>query len=229
MILYRKLLIAVTIMLITPLGIGAQQKQHKFEINVGVSTPGLVEMQGTKFFNMEFVESGDYYLYDKHLSELDKEVNYHTPKLCYSIEMAYKLAESGFFKRLDLVGFSGLHSANYERFDKVNRTTIDKEIARKLDILMGIRFNILKNEQFNMYTQFLVGGSICDNSRFWDDISEESPYGKDPIIHFTFLGFNWSGDSGLGALVELGFGTEYALNMLFPFFPGIRAGLSYRF
>ena len=228
MLLHRKLLMLAILAVFIPNLIGAQEKQRKFEINVGVSTPGMIELQDTKLFNIGLEDFGDYN-YNKPLSTLDKDIYTHTADPCYSVEMAYKLAESGFFKRLDLVGLFSLHTALYEKLDIVNQTTTEKETARKLGILIGIRYNILKKDRFNMYTQFLSGGDIRDKSRFWDDMSERWSDGGSPTMQFTFLGFNWSGKSGLGVLGEIGFGSEYALGLIFPFFPGVRAGMSYKF
>ena len=229
--LHRKLLMLAILAAVIPYVVQAQEKQRKFEINVGISTPGMIELQDTKLFNIG-IESFDSYYYDKPLSGLDKDVYTHAAYPCFSVEMAYKLAESGFFKRLDLVGLLSLHSSLYEKLDKVNRTTSEQETARKLGILIGIRYNILKKDNFNMYTQFIAGGDIRDKSRFWDDMSERWSESGAPTMQFTFLGFNYNlggGDSGFGTMLELGFGSEYAGGIIFPLVPGVRAGFSYRF
>ena len=228
MSLNRKLLMLAILVAVIPYWVQAQEKQRKFEINVGVSTPGMTEMQDSKLSDLGF-EHFDYY-HDRPLSELDKESYNSTLYPCLSVETAYKLADSGFFKRLDLVGFVGLHNVYYEVFDMVNNIS-SKETATKLDILVGIRYNIVKKTYFNMYTQFLAGGAVGAKSGYWKMMSEKCSEGGSPTMQFTFLGFNVKlgrRESRLGAMVELGFGSEYAVSDLL-IIPGVRTGLSYKF
>ena len=228
MSLHRKLLMLAILAVFIPNLIGAQEKQRKFEINVGVSTPGMTEMQDSELSDLGF-EYFDFY-HDRPLSELDKESYNSTLYPCLSVETAYKLADSGFFKRLDLVGFVGLHNVFYEDFDIVNNIS-SKETATKLDILVGIRYNIVKKTYFNMYTQFLAGGAVGAKSGYWKMMSDKWSDSGSPTMQLTFLGFNVKlgrRESRLGAMVELGFGSEYALSDLF-IFPGVRTGLSYKF
>jgi len=231
MSLYRKLLTFAILAAIIPCWLQAQEKQRKFEINVGISTPGMIEMQDSELSGLGFENFDDYrYYYDRPLSDLDKESYKSTLYPCLSVETAYKLADSGFFKRLDLVGFVGLHNVFYEDFDMVNNTN-SKETATKLDILVGFRYNIVKKTYFNMYTQFLAGGAVGAKSGYWKMMSEKWSEGGSPTMQFTFLGFNVKlgrRESRLGAMVELGFGSEYAVSNLF-IIPGVRTGLSYKF
>lgn len=226
--LHRKLLMLAILAAVIPYAVQAQEKQRKFEINVGISTPGMIEMQDSKLSGLGF-EHFDYY-YDQLLSDLDKESYKSTLYPCLSVEAAYKLADAGFFKRLDLVGFVGLHNVYFENIDIVNNN-ISKETATKLDILVGFRYNIVKNTYFNMYSQFLAGGAVGAKSGYWKMMSEKWSEGGSPTMQFTFLGFNVKlgrRESRLGAMVELGFGSEYAVSNLF-IIPGVRTGLSYKF
>ena len=228
MSLYRKLLMLAILAVFIPGMIGAQDMQRRLEINVGISTPGMTEMQDSELSGLGF-EHFDYYS-DRPLSDLDKESYKSTLYPCLSVETAYKLADSGFFKRLDLVGFVGLHNVFYEDFDMVNNIN-SKETATKLDILVGFRYNIVKKTYFNMYTQFLAGGAVGVKSGYWKMMSEKWSEGGSPTMQFTFLGFNVKlgrRESRLGAMVELGFGSEYAVSNLF-IIPGVRTGLSYKF
>ena len=229
MSLNRKLLTFAILAAVIPYAVQAQEKQRKFEINVGISTPGMIEMQDSELSGLGF-EHFDYYYSDRPLSDLDKESYKSTLYPCLSVEAAYKLAESGFFKRLDLVGFVGLHNVFYEDFDMVNNIN-SKETATKLDILVGFRYNIVKKTYFNMYTQFLAGGAVGAKSGYWKMMSEKWSEGGSPTMQFTFLGFNVKlgrRESRMGAMVELGFGSEYSVSNLF-IIPGVRTGLSYKF
>ena len=211
------LLLTLVFSLSWPLMLRAQEK---LEINVGLSTPGLGEMSDYRFFYI-----GESYNYDKNLSKMDNETYNSTLYPCFSMEFAYKLAESGFFKRLDFVGYASLHIVDFNDVNMVKKLS-SKELALKLDYLFGIRYNIISHDFFKMYSQVLLGGDIRDKSRYWDinDIIGVS-------AQYTFLGFNFKlgrRESRLGALLELGYGTEYVA-MEVPLIPGIRTGLSYKF
>ena len=208
----------------------AQEKQRKLEVNFGISTPGALEWQDIKLIDFG-IDDYNYLIYDKPLSDLGEKSYNSTIYPCFSVEVAYKLAESGFFKRLDLVGFVNFHHAYFEEIDVV-RNNNKKETAKKLDIMVGVRYNIVKNTYFNMYTQIMGGQVIRDKSRYWDIIHEKwSDQESFTKLQLTYLGFNWKigrRDSRLGAIVELGYGYEYATGVL-PFIPGIRTGFSYKF
>lgn len=218
------MLLTLAFSLLRPLAAIAQEK---FEINVGISTPGLDEVQDTKLFYLG-VESFDMYS-DKPLSDLEKSFK-TTVFPSYSLEFSYDLAESGFFKRLDLVGYASYHSAIMEVFDIINNTS-RKETARKVDLLIGLRYDVFKKEKLNMYALLLMGGNIPDSSAYWDYIYSNK---DDDTPHTTLqlaLGFNkklGGEDSRWGWMTELGYGSEFATSVN-PLFPGIRMGLSYKF
>ncbi|MBP5422197.1 MAG: hypothetical protein J6Y78_07145 [Paludibacteraceae bacterium] len=223
-----RLLIGLLIASLIPIGLNAQEKK-KFEINVGISMPGADELNDTELFDLGLEDFGDYYFRDESLSNLDESYN-SIIYPCYTLEIAYDLAESGFFKKLDLLGYVSYHSAIFENMDLANLTS-SRETARKWDILIGVRYDIIEKERFNMYTQFLAGGDILDSSKYWDYIFSEYEDDSHPIMQFTFLGFNWKlgGEkSNWGVMAELGYGTEYAVSVI-PIIPGFRFGLSYKF
>ena len=229
MVLLRRALIVLLIETLIPLGVVAQ-KDSRFEISVGVSTPRIDELKDSKLFYLG-IESFEVYK-DEPLSNLDEDTFSSTLYPCFSVQLSYDLSESGFFKKLDLVGYAGYHFAGVERYDIVNATS-SKESARKLDILIGIRYNIVEREKFNLYTQFLAGNDILDDSGYWDYVYKS--YGDDynSIMQLTFLGFNWTlgnkeGKSRMGVMAELGYGQEYGASVV-PIFPGVRVGLSYKF
>lgn len=218
------LLLTLAFSLLRPL---AAYTQERFEINVGISTPGLDEVQDTKLFFLG-VESFDTYS-DKPLSNLEKSFK-TTVFPSYSLEFSYDLAESGFFKRLDLVGYASYHSAIMEVFDIINNTS-RKETARKVDLLIGLRYDVFKKEKLNMYAQLLIGDDIMNSSSYWDYLY---PTKDDKTQHTALqlaLGFNkklGGEDSKWGWMTELGYGSEFATSVN-PLFPGIRMGLSYKF
>lgn len=225
----RKLLLFMILAVSAVSWTEAQNNQRKLEINAGISTPGMIELQDVKLIDWG-LDDYDYLIYDKPLSDLVGNAYNSTVYPCFSIEASYKLADSGFLKRLNLVGLVGFHYDVFEEIDIV-RNNSNKENAKKLDILIGIRYDIIKNTFFNMYTQALVGKDICDKSRYWDIINEKWSNERLSIFQLTYLGFNWRigrRDSRLGAMIELGYGYEYAAGEL-PFVPGIRTGFSYKF
>ena len=219
------LLLTFVLSLSWPLMIQAQEKR-RFEINVGVSTPGLYESKDT-WFEFLGAESFDFY-HDKPLSDLEEPYS-TTINPFYSLEFSYDLAESGFFKRLDLVGFVNYHSAKFEEIDIINNTSI-METARKVNILIGLRYDIFKKEKSNMYAQLLAGGGISNSSGYWDYIYSDMDDGSHITMQLT-LGFNrrlGGEDSKWGLMTEFGYGSEFSAGKL-PLIPGIRMGLSYRF
>lgn len=203
------------------------QENRKFEINFGISSPGVAVVSTDLSNDYRYYDS---YIYEQDLSAWDIDAYNSVVYPSFSLEFAYKLAESGFFKRLDLVGYVGLHSVAFEDIDIVKGTN-NKETAIKLDVLIGIRYNIVKKTYFNMYTQFLLGGDIIRGTRYWDIVDDSFSDGKGSTAQLTFLGFNIKlgrRESRLGAMIELGYGTEYAASAI-PILPGVRTGLSYKF
>ena len=225
--LLKRLLIVLLFAALIPLCAQAQEKKRNLEVNIGVSTPGVAVISAD-------LSSYDYYYYDSYyyeqeLSSLDTEAYNSFIFPSFSMECSYKLAESGFFKRLDVVGYASLHSAFFEEIDIISGTS-NKETAKKLDILIGVRYNIIKKTYFNMYTQFLLGGDVFKSTRYWDLVDDNYSGGKGITAQLTYLGFNIKlgrRESRLGAMVELGYGTEYAADYI-PIIPGIRTGFSYK-
>ena len=204
----------------------AVQAQEKFEINVGISTPGVYELKDTRW---QYLGAEGYEIYhDVSLNELEE--SFKTTLLpCYSLEFSYDLAESGFFKRLDLVGYVSYHSVIIEEFDIINNTST-KETARKVDLLIGLRYNIFKKEKLSMYAQLLAGGDFRNSSAYWDYLYSDYDEGS-PLTMQLSLGFNrklGGPDSKWNFMTELGYGSEYAVSGI-PILPGIRMGLSYKF
>ena len=171
-----------------------------------------------------------YYTYrDVELSSLEDGAYNSTIYPSVSAEFSYKLADAGFFKRLDLVGFIGYHVVQFEDIDIISNTST-KETTHKVDLLIGVRYNIIKTSYFNMYTQCLAGGYIGGKSRFWS-FSDYNDGDGVSTIQLTYLGFRIKlgrRESKLGAMVELGYGSEYAADII-PVIPGVRTGLSYKF
>ena len=220
--------------------IGAQDKQHKFEINIGISSPGLhcrADRDIADFeFHFEEIEYNDYYYnsfdYNSHkqLHDIYLESYKSTLYPGLSIEASYKLADSGFNKRLTLLGMAGLQMVDFEDFNISTNSTC-KETARRIDLLIGFRLNIINSSYFNMYSQFLLGGDIFDKSRYWKIVEEKTDVEKGLAFQHTYLGFRAKigrRESRLGVMVELGHGTMYSTSK-FPFIPGVRTGVSYLF
>ena len=55
MSLNRKLLTFAILAAVIPYAVQAQEKQRKFEINVGISTPGMIEMQDSELSGLDSV------------------------------------------------------------------------------------------------------------------------------------------------------------------------------
>ena len=243
MLLHRKLLIFAILVTFIPYWVQAQDKQRKFEINVGVSSPGLhcradrdIDIEDFDFVFPELDETPSDYYYrtsnnsDKQLYDLYLESYKSTLYPGLSIETSYKLADSGFLKRLTMLGMAGFQMVDLEDFDITTNGSF-KEKARRIDLLVGLRLNIINSRYFNMYSQFLLGGDICDNSRYWKIVEERTDVEKGLAFQLTYLGLRAKigrRESGLGVMVEFGHGTMYSTSK-FPLIPGIRTGVSYLF
>jgi hypothetical protein len=217
------LFLTLALLILRPLAVNSKER---FEINFGISTPGMYESKDTRFEYLGAESFDDYD--DEPLSDLEEPYNI-TVYPFYSIEFSYDLAESGFFKRLDLVGFVSYHSAKFEEIDIINNTSI-METARKVNILIGLRYDIFKEEDSNMYAQILSGGGISNSSGYWDYIYSDMDDGSHTTMQLT-LGFNrrlGGEDSKWGLMTEFGYGTEFSAGKL-PLIPGMRMGLSYKF
>lgn len=217
------LFLTLALLILRPLAVNSKER---FEINFGISTPGMYESKDTRFEYLGAESFDDYD--DEPLSDLEEPYNI-TVYPFFSIEFSYDLAESGFFKRLDLVGFVNYHSAKFEEIDIINNTSI-METARKVNILIGLRYDIFKEEDSNMYAQILSGGGISNSSGYWDYIYSDMDDGSHTTMQLT-LGFNrrlGGEDSKWGLMTEFGYGTEFSAGKL-PLIPGMRMGLSYKF
>ena len=228
------LLFTLAFSLFGPLALKAQEKKGDIEFNIGISTPGLYSIADTE--NKRNSVPGVLNLYSLgswSLSDLSKESYNSTLYPSVSAELAYRLADAGFFKRLSLVGYAGLHVAGYQDVNVVYGTKSSKETAVKIDCLLGVRYHIFDRPQLSMYTQAFLGKEIRNNCDYWDitgDVVNRGSLGeKDIRWHFTFLGFRLHPqNSNVGFLIELGYGSEYCLGSI-PVFPGVRGGASFNF
>ena len=117
------LLLTLAFSLYGPLALKAQEKKGDFEFNIGISTPGLYSIADTENHHYVGYRALDFYpLPSMELSDLNKESYNSTLYPSVSAELAYKLADSGFFKRLSLVGYTGLHVADYQDVNVIHGT-----------------------------------------------------------------------------------------------------------
>lgn len=222
------LLLTLAFFLFGPLALKAQEKKGDFDFNIGISTPGLYSLADT-----EFRSSSIYYYGFSNLSDLSKESYNSTLYPSVSAELSYKLADKGSFKRLSLVGYAGLHWADYQNISVASDSKDYVETAVKLDLMLGIRYHILNRKYFSMYSQAFLGGEIRNDCEYWDKTGQAVNLGSsgdnDICWQVTYLGFRFKlGKTNLGLLTELGHGSEYCTSSVF-IIPGIRAGVSYRF
>ena len=234
MYIRNRLLITFAFFLLLPLALKAQEKKGDFEFNIGISTPGLYSIADTENHRYDGGNTLDFYPMDKlELSDLNKESYNSTLYPSVSAELAYKLADSGFFKRLSLVGYTGLHVADYQDVNVIHGTKDNREYAVKMDFMLGLRYHIFDRPQLSMYTQAFLGGEIRNDCDYWDltgDVVNRGTLGeKDIRWHLTFLGFRFRpSNSNIGFITELGYGSEYCLNSI-PVFPGVRVGAGFKF
>lgn len=240
--LRKALRVATLFMLISPCTALAQDKQHRIEINAGISSPGLHCRADRDIIDFEFpyeyeengqIITGNYYS-DKQLHDIYQESYRSRLYPSLSVEFSYKLADSGFTKRLTLLGMLGFHMVDFEDID-ITTGNVVKETARKVDYLIGFRVNIIKTTYFDMYSQMLAGGEIRDKSQYWNitakRLDEYNVELNGLAFQLTYLGFRakiGKRDSRLGVYVELGHGTEYSTSK-FGLIPGVRTGVSYLF
>ena len=214
------------------------QAQGKFEVNFGISTPGYYSLTDWDLASndndrLDWYAPSYYYNgpEEKQLTYYDQQSYKSTLYPSVSVEMSYKLAESGFFKRLSLVGMIGYHMVGFENYNPVTRQS-NKETAMRLDYLMGVRLRIIDTKHFCMYTQFLGGKDFRNDCEYWTIANEFLRDGHEEQVDWqvTFLGFRVGFGKGAnwGIMTELGHGYEYSISQIF-IFPGIRAGVSYKF
>ena len=228
------LLLTFAFSLFGPLALKAQEKKGDFEFNIGISTPGLYSIADTE--NKRYSAPGVlnfYALGDWTLSDLSKESYNSTLFPSVSAEISYRLADAGFFKRLSVVGYTGLHVAYYQDVNVVYGTKDTKEFAIKMDCLLGVRYHIVDGTRCCMYTQAFLGKEIRNGCDYWDvtgNVVNRGELGERDICwHLTFLGFRFKPKNGnVGFMTELGYGSEYCLGSI-PVFPGVRIGASYLF
>ena len=238
MSLLKRLLIFILFAALIPVGMKAQEKK-KFEINVGISTPGLYALTdkdaatgGNERYDFYVDGPLPHYPEEKQLVYFDLESYRSTLYPSISVELSYKLAETGFFKRLSLVGMLGYHMVVFENFNPVTRQS-RKETALRLDYLMGARLRIIDRSHFCMYSQAFLGKDFRNDCEYWTIANEFMREGHEERVDYqvTFLGFqvDLGKESNLGLVTEFGYGYEYSLSQLFVFIPGIRVGVSYKF
>lgn len=238
MSLLKRLLIFILFAALIPVGMKAQENK-KFEINVGISTPGLYALTdkdaatgGNERYDFYVDGPLPHYPEEKQLVYFDLESYRSTLYPSISVELSYKLAETGFFKRLSLVGMLGYHMVGFENFNPVTRQS-RKETALRLDYLMGARLRIIDRSHFCMYSQAFLGKDFRNDCEYWTIANEFMREGHEERVDYqvTFLGFqvDLGKESNLGLVTEFGYGYEYSLSQLFVFIPGIRAGVSYKF
>ena len=225
------LLFTLALLTAWPFTAQGQEKKGDIDFNIGISTPGFYSLADYDFFKAP--RDMYYYNYTNDLGCLQTESYNSTLYPSFSAEITYKLADSGFFKRLSLAAYTGFHMADYQNIDIVSDSESDKERAVKLDLLLGIRYHIINGRYFNMYTQAFIGGEIRNDCNYWEitgNMMYTGVLGENDIRwHLTILGFRFKlGQSHIGLMTELGYGSEYSIS-IFPVAPGIRGAVSYRF
>ena len=219
--LYR-IIIALALVSFIPMWLNAQQR---FEISAGISTPGYHVWEKGVTFGERVGIRDDYS--DKTLGNMEKDAYKSSYYPGFSIQAAYKLPEQGFTKRLSVVGYAGLNMVDFEKIDYLSNKVLYSETALKFDVLVGVRYHMVRKKHFMMYTQTLVGGHFDNWSRYCD---YNSFVKKDPFtVQVTFLGLRFQSAQGRFCfLTELGTGSEYGLENLI-IIPGVRLGLGYTF
>ena len=186
MFLKRHLIIITAFLTAFPVGM---KSQRRFEINVGISTPGLYAWENT---DLSFGESYDFYneFDNKALVDLEQEAYKSSYHPGYSVEMAYKLEGAGFVNRLSVVGYAGFNMVSFSKYNIITNKPLFTETAVKFDFLFGARMDYFSRKWYDAYGQFLMGGYIRDKSEYWDI----NPNMKDgaATIQFTFLGLRFN-------------------------------------
>ena len=222
MIKIFKIIIALSLVSFIPLSLNAQQR---FEISAGISTPGYHTWETGINLGEPIGVPPEYS--NNTLSNMGRDAYKSTYLSGLSIQGAYKLADHGFTKKLSVLGYVGLNMVGYEKIDYLTNTPLSGELAKRVDILLGIRYHIVTRENFMMYTQIMGGGPIDDDSDYWEVNSSARELAT---VQFTFLGFRFKpiDNCGLCFLADFGTGSEYQLAGLI-IIPGVRLGLGYTF
>lgn len=200
--------------------------QRRFEISAGISTPGYHTWERGGGLFVDQYNLAERYEYNK-LSNMDRYSYRSSYNPGYSIQAVYKLPDHGFTKRLSILSYAGLNTVDFEKYDYLTNKSLYRETAVKLDVLAGVRFQMVSRPRFMMYTQTLVGFHFNDESLYWDYNSylETNP----ATVQITFLGLRFQSAQGRFCfLTELGTGSEYELGGLV-LIPGVRLGLGYTF
>ncbi|MBO6078726.1 MAG: hypothetical protein J6P66_08250 [Bacteroidaceae bacterium] len=241
MSLIKRLLIIILFVALIPAGMQAQE-HRKFEINVGISSPGLHCRADRDIINFkipyEYEENGEIITHnhysDKYLHDIYLESYRSRLYPGLSVEFSYKLSDSGFTKRMSLIGMLGFNMVDFENEDLATRN-VTKEKSYKIDYLIGFRVYMIKSLYFDVYSQLLAGGEIRDKSLYWDitekRLDEYNVELNGMSFQITYVGFRakiGKRNSRLGVYVEFGHGTEYSTSK-FALIPGIRTGASYLF
>lgn len=217
-------IIAFSFVVSIPLWVNAQQR---FEISVGVSTPGYHtwEKYGEPYFGEVFDYPDDYEY--RSLSNIDSYAYRSIYYPGFSFQAAYKLPDHGFTKKLSVLAYLGLNTAGFEKIDYLTNKSLYREKAYKLNLLVGFRFHIVSKEHFMMYAQAMIGAPLYeDKSLYW----EYNLYLKEKPVtaQVTFLGLRFQSSRGFCFLAEMGEGSEYSLGGLI-LIPGVRLSLGYTF
>ena len=207
---------------------GAQAQDGRIEINAAISTAG-------SYMLTDWDANDPTYTYkwsDGVLNNLTEESYNSKVYPSPSVEIAYRISDSGLKRHLSLGGMAGLHVADYEHRNIVD-TYSDKQKAMKADILLGVRFYVVETTHLTIYSQAMVGMDFRNGSDYWTVTNSTHSDARNQFVYqITFAGFRVKigrRSSHFGVMTELGYGSEYALSDLLILMPGMRAGISYRF
>lgn len=203
------------------------EKQGKFDINVGISDPGLYYWNEDNI--LYFLRDG-YWNYDStSLDNIEVAARRVTAYPNFSIQCCYMPTDHGFFKRIGVVGMTSFSTAKVCEQDLLTGQYQKGKIVHKSDILVGMRIVEILKPRFRIYSQALIGYSIFDGSDYWDSSLK---YSKHLGFQVGYVGIEFKPfrKSDLTLVSELGFGTESAGSdgILFRD-PGIRFGVGYKF
>ena len=223
---HRKILIAIILSAGIPYWVQAQD--GRLEINAAISTAG-------SYMLTDWDANDPTYTYkwsDGVLNNLTEESYNSKVYPSPSVEIAYRVSDSGLKRHLSLVGMAGLHVSDYE-YRKIVDTYSDNQKAMKTDILLGVRFYVVETTHLTIYSQAMVGMDFRNGSDYWTVTNSTNSDARNQFVYqITFAGFRVKigrRSSHFGVMTELGYGSEYALSDLLILLPGMRAGISYRF
>ena len=223
---HKKLLLAF--MLATGIPCWMQAQDGRLEINAAISTGGNYMLTDWDANDPTVINKRSDGVLSNLTQESYKTKVYPSP----SVEIAYRLFDSGLIRHLSLVGMAGLHIADYE-YRKIVDAYSDKQRAMKTDIPLGVRFYVVETTHLTLYSQAIAGIDFRNGSDYWT-ITNCSHSGEHNqfVYQITFAGFRVKlghKSSHFGLMTELGYGSEYAFSDIMFLMPGMRAGISYRF